>query len=149
MRHAPGVESSRKLGLCLAVPAAGMWAFVVFAFVTVAPGDGVPIGAAGVAFLAVPLSVASSIVLLVSHRRAGATGAPDRSPAGDRAAALATASVLLLPLPLLLGPADAVLPELLFGILAAGIGAFVLSTVLFLFASTGPGRSPDRADVRH
>lgn len=141
------MESTRKTGLVLAGVAAGLWAFVVFAFVTVAPDDGVPIGAALVAFLAVPLSAAASIVLLVSHRRARRNGAPDRRPVSGLAAVLTAVSLVLLPLPLVLGPWDVFPPELLFGLWFAGVGAFLLSAVLFLAASPRRGRSPGQADV--
>jgi hypothetical protein len=126
------MSSTRKTGLVLAGVAVGLWAGAIAGTVSTAPEDGANIGAALLALFAVPLSVAASILLLMSRR-----GARPARPAVDRAAAvLALASVVLLPASLVLGPRDDVVPQqLILGTLAAGILTFVFAAALFLYLS--------------
>jgi hypothetical protein len=61
------VNTTGKVGLVLAAVATALGAAVVVAFLMTGPEDGVNIGAAMLALLALPLSVGSSVTLIVSR----------------------------------------------------------------------------------
>ena len=64
------MSTTRKVGLVLATVATAMWALILLAVVTTDPDEGVNIGAALMALLALPLSIAALVTLLVSRRAA-------------------------------------------------------------------------------
>ena len=132
-RHALRMNSTRRVGLGLAAVATALWIVIVVAVFTTRPEDGVNIGAALLAMVAVPMSLAASVTLLIARSTAAREGTPDRSATGRAAAVLALLSLLLLPVPIVLGPMDHVVPpQLLFGSFFGGITTFVVSSVLFL-----------------
>ena len=70
------MDKTRKVGLILAAVPTALWAVAVVGFVLTGPDDGVNIGAAMLALLALPLSVGASVTLIVSTgsaRRSGLT----------------------------------------------------------------------------
>ena len=78
------MNTTRTVGLVLAAVATALWAVVVVGFLTTEPEDGVYIGAAILALLALPRSVGSSVTLIVSRgetaRRGSASWMPSASP---------------------------------------------------------------------
>ncbi len=95
------MKTIRTAGLILAAVASAMWIFIVVAFfLALATGAGVPFGLIWVAYLALPPSVAASVVLLVSLVPVGPPHyRPPAMPPLRRAtaAALAVLSLFLLP----------------------------------------------------
>jgi hypothetical protein len=127
------VNTTRTVGLVLAAVAAALWLVIVVAVLAVGFDEGVNIGAAFLAMLAVPLWLAASVVLLVSRHLAAREGTLQKTATGRVAAVLALVSAVLLPLSMVLGPMDHVVPvQLLLGSLLGGIAAFIASAVLFL-----------------
>jgi hypothetical protein len=113
----------RTVGLVLAVASSVVW-LLVAGLLVVPPGGSVPLRVVGLYALAVPASIAAAVVQAVVLRRA-------RTPARRAAVALAAASAVLLPCIPLLGSADALPGAVLRGLFFLGVGAFVVSTVLF------------------
>src|SRR5687768_704777 len=113
-----------------------MWIFIVVAFIgTLLAGAGVPFGLIWVAFLALPPSMAASVVLLVSLLPVGAPHSrPPTLPPLRRgtAAALAVLSLLLLPRWISFPDIDDSLsPDVGPLEVIGGITAFVSSSILF------------------
>ncbi|TFV78379.1 hypothetical protein E4P39_03960 [Blastococcus sp. CT_GayMR19] len=129
------MSSLRWTGLRLAVVAIACWAVVVVAIITTEPAEGVPIGAGFFYIVAVPLSVAASLVLLSSLRTTAAgAGWPSRRKAKATlsvAAALAVGTVVILPVLFVGGATDSIPANILDVLLFSGLGAFVISTLLF------------------
>ncbi|WNV74293.1 hypothetical protein [Geodermatophilus sp. DSM 44513] len=126
----------RRTGLRLSAVALACWEVVVVAITTTDPADGVPIGAGFFYIVAVPLSATASLVLLGSLRTtAVGAGWPSRRKAKVTlrvaAAASAIATVVLLPVVLVGGVTDSMPANVLDGLLFSGLGAFVISTLLF------------------
>jgi hypothetical protein len=128
------VNSTRTVGLILAAVATALWVVIVAAFLATGPDDGVNIGAALLAFIAVPLSIAASVTLIVSRGVAARQGAPEEHPVVRRiAAGLAVVSAACLGLSLVLGPAtDSIrFAVVTVALLVVGILAFVVSSAFF------------------
>jgi hypothetical protein len=129
------MNGTRKAGLIVAGVAAAMWLGAVLGFVATGPEDGVNIGAALLALLAVPVSMAASITLLISLR-ADRHGRPRSLLV---AAGLAGLSLVALPAFLLLDPYEtSVVAQL--GVLGIGVLAFLASSALFAVASRRNGQ---------
>ena len=130
------MDPIRKLGLVMAAVATVLWAFVVIGYLTTSPGEGVNIGAAFAAVLATPVSLAASIALLLSLRTARLDeppgAGPSRAPVRWLGAALAVASLILLPAVWVLGPMDRLSSDALTTLLFSGIAAFVVSSALIV-----------------
>jgi membrane protease YdiL (CAAX protease family) len=130
------VSRTRRTGLILAGIASALWLVVLVAFFSTAPEDGVNLGGALLAMLAVPLSLASSVVLLVSLRaeRRGGSGRPAQALAMPRrvAAVLTVAAMALLCTVFAMGPTDSLSPDALVALLISGIGAFFAAFALYL-----------------
>ncbi|MFP5370418.1 MAG: hypothetical protein ACLGI3_06680 [Actinomycetes bacterium] len=136
------MDSARRTGLRLAASATVLWVLVVAAFLSTGPNDGVPIGAGLLYLIAVPLSVMASAALISSLRPT--TPGTVSPPAGRVitpirwvAVALAAVSVILLPAVLLLGPTDLLAPDTMTTLQSSGIGAFVVSSILFALLPAG------------
>jgi hypothetical protein len=127
------VNPTRKVGLILAAVATALWAVIVAASFMTGPDDGVNIGAALLALLALPLSVGASVTLLVSLRTTAQQGVSEQHPLARRiAAGLALVSIVCLQVSLALGGRDSVDGvALAVVLLVAGIATFVLSSALF------------------
>ena len=103
---------------------------VIVAFLMTLPDDGVNVGAAMLALLAVPLSVGASVTLIVSMPEAGRT--EEHPPARRIAATLAAASIALLCGSMVFGPLDDIVPVVVaMVLLTTGIATFVASSALF------------------
>ncbi len=136
------MDPSRKNGLRLAVTATVLWVLIVAAFLTTGPNDGVPIGAGLLYILAVPLSVMASATLISSLRTTTPeTASPPvgraRTPIRWAVAALAAVSAILLPVVFLLGPTDLPARDTMITLESLGIGAFVISSMLFALLPNG------------
>jgi hypothetical protein len=127
------VNPTRRVGLILAAVATALWAVIVVAFVMTGSDDGVNIGAALLALLALPLSVGASVTLIVSRGDAAGRGRAEEHPLARRiAAGLAVASIALLCGSTVLGQLDSIgIAGVAVVLLAAGIAAFVASSALF------------------
>ena len=130
------VNPLRRLGLRLAALAIACWAVFVVSIVTYDPGDGVPIGAGFFYIVAAPLSVVASLILLSSLRTtaAGAGVSTRRKAQATIAVAagiLTVASMVILPVMFVGGATDAMQVDTLNEMLVWGLGAFVVSTLLF------------------
>jgi hypothetical protein len=127
------VNTTRKVGLVLAAAATSLWAVVVVGFLTTRPEDGVNIGAAMLALLALPLSVGATITLIVSGRDDARRGMTDEHPMARRVTAgLGIASIAFLCSSIVLGQmAFGGALVIAFVLLPSGIAAFVASSVLF------------------
>jgi len=127
------VDSTRGVGLVLAAVAAGLWAVVVVAVLMTGPEDGVNIGAALLALLALPLSVGATITLIVSRRDADRRGVSDSHPRARRiAVVLGIASVACLGGSMVTGQLESTgTAAVALVLLTAGIATFVASSVLF------------------
>jgi hypothetical protein len=125
------VNTTRSVGLVLAAVATGLWAVAVVAFLMTGPEDGVSIGGALLALLALPLSVGATITLIVSGR--DARGLPDQHALRRRlAAGLGIASITCLCSSVVLGQvASSGAVVVAFVLLPSGIAAFVVSSALF------------------
>lgn len=118
----------------MAAVATALWVVIVVAFLATAREDGVNIGAALLAFLALPLSIAASVTLVVSWRSDVEARRPDdHRRAGRIGAGLAVAAIVCLAGSLVLGPmVDGVeLAVAAAVVLVVGIVTFVASSVLF------------------
>jgi hypothetical protein len=136
------MDPSRKTGLGLAVTAALLWLLIVAAFLTTGPADGVPIGAGLLYIFAVPLSVGASATLLSSLRTTTPVTASQpvgraTTPIRWAAAALAAVSALLLSVVFLLGPTDLLARDAMITLASSGIGALVISSILFALLPHG------------
>lgn len=118
------MNRTRTAGLVIAAVATLLWLLFLVALLTADPDDGANIGAGLAALLALPLSVVSSVVLLVSlRRRSPAEHEPPRRSAERVAAALAVVSVAAFGAFLVLDPdAASALPVTT---LAVGVATFL------------------------
>jgi hypothetical protein len=131
------MNGSRRAGLILAGIGAAMWLGALAAFLSTGPEDGVNIGGALLALLAVPVSAGASITLLASLR-GGSRSAPGLLRAG---AGLAVVAVLALLAFLVIDPyGDSA--KVQFTVLGVGVLAFFASSALFAAASRSTGRQP-------
>ena len=125
----------RRTGLGMAMTATMLWLFFVGLVLFTPRDDGVPIGAGLLVIVAVPLSVAASVIMILSLRtatlRRHQAAGPTKTPTRWIAAALAALSALLLPVLFVLGSTDSLGRDLSKGLLFLGVGAFVTATVLF------------------
>ncbi len=129
------MNGTRKAGLILAGIASAMWLGALAAFLGTGPEDGVSLGGALLALLAVPVSIAAAGILLASLL-AGQKGVP---PLLRVAAGLAVVSVPALLAFLVMDPyAESATAQ--FTALGVGVVAFLASSVLFAAASRPPGR---------
>jgi hypothetical protein len=130
------VSRTRRTGLILAGVASALWLVVLVAFFSTTPDDGVDLGGALLAMLAVPLSLASSVVLLVSLRaeRRGGAGRPAQALAVPRrvAGVLTVVATALLCIVFVMGPTDSFSPDAMVALLISGIGAFLAAFALYL-----------------
>jgi hypothetical protein len=137
--HAGAVNRTRTVGLVVAAVATVVWLSFLAAILTADPDDGANIGAGLAALLAIPLSVASSVVLLVSLRTRSpgqdAPGAVRSRRAPERlAAALSAVSVAALLTFLFLDPySTSAVPRVT--TLAVGVAAFLASAGTFAGAT--------------
>jgi hypothetical protein len=129
------MNGTRRAGLIVAAVATALWMGALLGFATTAPEDGVNIGAALLAFVAVPTSIGASITLLTSlrNRRSG--------PPGIRwsAVTLAILSMLALVTSLVLDPYDTPVTVQM-GFLAFGVVTFLGSSALFAVMTRRPRR---------
>lgn len=126
------------MGLILAAVATALWAVALAAGLTTAPEDGVNIGAAVLGLLAIPLSIGTSITLLVSWRAEAAAGRAHH-PVGRRiGAGLAAASIASLAGSLVIGPMTETVEQAVVAgvVLLAGITTFVVSSALLVLPRT-------------
>jgi len=128
------MSRSRRAGLIVAGIASALWVVVLVTFFSATPQDGVSFGGTVLAMLAVPLSLAASVLLLVSlwgERRAG-SGA--RSLAAPRwaAAALTVTAMALLCTVFVLAPTGSLSADTMVAFLLSGIGAFLAAFALYL-----------------
>jgi peptidoglycan/LPS O-acetylase OafA/YrhL len=125
------MSGTRRAGLIVAGIASALWLVVVVAFFSTGPEDGVNIGAALLATLAFPLSVAGAVILLVSLRgeRSDGRGVPVPRRIG---AVLAVVAMVLLGTVFVMGPTDSLSRDTMTALLISGIGAFLVSFALFL-----------------
>jgi uncharacterized membrane protein len=129
------MNGTRRAGLIVAAVATALWVGALLGFATTGPEDGVNIGAALLAFVAVPTSVGALITLLTSlrDRRTG--------PQAIRLSAvvLAVASMLALVTSLVLDPYDTPVTVQV-GFLAFGAVTFLGSAALFVAMTRRPRR---------
>ena len=120
------MNGTRRSGLRIAGIATALWLGAGLGFAITPPEAGVNIGAALLAFLAIPVSIGASVTLLVSLR-----GTPRRRPRVRWIASiLAGLSLIALPVFLLLDPyGTSAVPQ--FTALGVGVGAFLASSALF------------------
>jgi hypothetical protein len=135
------VNTTRKLGLVLAAVATALWAVVVVGFLATGPEDGVNIGAALLALLALPLSIGATITLIVSGGDDARRGMTDEHPVARRVAAgLGMASMAFLCSSLVLGQiAFGGAVVIAFVLLPTGLAAFVASSALFALSRSRQG----------
>jgi hypothetical protein len=129
------VNRTRAVGLVVAAVATLAWSAFLVALLTADPDDGANIGAGLAALLAIPLSVVSSVVLLLSLRTRSplpdAPGAVHPRRAPERvAAALAAVSVAAFLAFLLLDPYSASAVARVTS-LSVGVAAFLASAGTF------------------
>ena len=119
----------------MAIAATLLWLPILAAILFTPRSDGVPIGAGFLYIIAVPLSVAAALTLILTVLAASpGTGSSPRAtkpPVRWSAAALAAVSAVLLPVTFVLGSTDSMTRDVLRGLLFSGVGAFVVATVLF------------------
>jgi ABC-type Na+ efflux pump permease subunit len=135
LRQASEVSRTRRTGLILAGIASALWVVVVVAFFSTGPEDGVNLGAALLAMVAVPLSLASSVVLLVSlrgERRSGRGVARAVPRPRVAAAVLSVVAMALLCIVFVIGPTDSLPADTMVALLLSGIGAFLTAFALYL-----------------
>jgi hypothetical protein len=135
------VDKTRKVGLILAAVATALWAVAVVGFVLTGPDDGVNIGAALLALLALPLSVGASVTLIVSTGSARRSGLTEEHPLARRVAAgLGVASIACLCGSMVVGQLDSIGTAVAAMILlTTGIAAFVASSALFALPRSRQG----------
>ena len=133
------MRAIRRTGLAFAAAATVLWALVLLAVLTADPADGANIGAGLAGLLAMVLSTAASITLLV----AVAAPASRRRGIPWAAAGLAVLSVLVWPV-MWVG-AYAVPDQLWAAVLVGGVAAMIVSSLL-LFRAAGGGRRGTAAD---
>lgn len=128
------MSRTRRAGLIVAGIASALWLVVVVAFYSTGPEDGVNIGAALLAMLAFPLSVAGAVILLLSLRGEGRSGSGSRRMPVPRrvAAVLAVVATALLGTVFVMGPTDSLPPDTMVALLISGIGAYLVTFALFL-----------------
>ena len=136
------MNTTRKVGLILAAVATALWLVIVAMFFSTGPDDGVNIGAALLAFLALPLSIGASMTLLASMTSSARHRIPETHPLARRiGAVLAVVSTACLAGSLVLGSmvdtVDLALTATV--VLAAGIVSFVVSSALFALPRTRRG----------
>lgn len=125
------MNTTRTVGLVLAAVATALWAVVVVGFLTTGPDDGVNIGAAVLALLALPLSIGASVTLIVSRGDAARRGVAEEHPLLRRVAAgLAVSSIAFLGGSMVFGQLDSLAAAAVV-LLTAGIAAFVASSACF------------------
>ncbi|MGY1725106.1 hypothetical protein [Blastococcus sp. SYSU DS0533] len=127
------MRRTRRTGLGLAAVAAALWGFFVVALLTGDPADGANIGAGLAALLALGLSVASLVVLLVSLRSAD----PAAGPRGRDALVGAPLAVVSLALFAVVWVTSAVVADdgaggAVLAALGAGIVTFLAASACFL-----------------
>ena len=131
------MDTTRKVGLVLTATAIGVWAVVVATFLSTYPHE-LPFGANLLSFVAVPLSLAAVVVLLLSlsteARTAPTRASATRSRVGAGLAAVAT---IVLPAVLAVSRSDALAPATMTALLLAGVALFVVS---FVFCAPLPPR---------
>jgi hypothetical protein len=127
------VNTTRTVGLALSAVATVLWVVAAVALLTTSPEDGVNIGGALLALLALPLSVGATVTLLVSRGEAARHGMPEPHPSAHRiAAGLGIASIAGLCGSTVLGQLGSfALGVAAMVLLATGIAAFVASSALF------------------
>ncbi|MGY2005315.1 hypothetical protein [Blastococcus sp. SYSU DS1024] len=127
------MQRTRTTGLWLAAVAAALWGLFVLALVTGDPADGANIGAGLAALLALGLSTASLVLLLVSLR----SPLPAAGPRGRDARVGAPLAVVSLVLFVVFwatsgSVSDRVAGSVLPAVLGAGIATFLAAAVCFL-----------------
>jgi hypothetical protein len=132
------VNTTRTVGLVLSAVATVLWVGAAVGLLTTSPEDGVSIGGALLALLALPLSVGATVTLLVSRGEAARRGLPEPHPGARRiAAGLGIASIAGLCGATVLGQLGSfALGVTAMVLLAAGIAAFVASSALFALPRT-------------
>jgi heme A synthase len=135
MAQDPVMNGTRRAGLIVAAVATALWVGALLGFATTGPEDGVNIGAALLAFVAVPTSIGALITLLTSlrDRRSGTPGIR------WSAVILAILSMLALVTSLVLDPYDTPVTVQL-GFLAFGVVTFLGSSALFAVMTRRPHR---------
>jgi hypothetical protein len=131
----PGMNGTRKAGLIVAGIGAATWLGALAAFLGTGPEDGVNIGGAFLALLAVPVSVGASVTLLASLR-GESSGASGTLRAGAGFAVVAVLAMLAF---LVIDPYGES-ATVQFPVLGVGILAFFASSGLFAAASRSTGR---------
>jgi ABC-type Na+ efflux pump permease subunit len=128
------VSRARRAGLIVAAIASALWLVVLVAFFSTGPEDGVNLGGTLLAMLAVPLSLTSSVLLLVSLRgeRRGGSGWWSLAMPRRVAALLTVVAMALLCAVFVLGPADSLAADTMVALLISGIGAFLTAFALYL-----------------
>jgi peptidoglycan/LPS O-acetylase OafA/YrhL len=128
------VSRSRRAGLIVAGTAAALWLVVLVSFFSADPDDGVNLGAALLSMLAFPLSMAGSVLLLLSLRaeRRGDTGGRRLAVPRRVAAVLTVLAMALLAAVFVVTPADFLSADLMVALLLSGIGAFLAAFALYL-----------------
>ena len=128
------MNRTRAVGLVVAAVATLAWSAFLLALLTADPDDGANIGAGLAALLAIPLSVVSSVVLLLSLRtrspRPDAPGAVHPRRAPEEVAALSAVSVAAFLAFLLLDPYSASAVARVTA-LSVGVAAFLASAGTF------------------
>jgi uncharacterized membrane protein len=129
------MNGTRRAGLIAAAVATALWVGALLGFATTGPEGGVNIGAALLAFVAVPASIGALLTLLTSlrDRRSGAPGIR------WSAVTLAIVSILALLTSLVLDPYDTPVTVQL-GFLAFGAATFLGSAALFALMTRRPRR---------
>jgi hypothetical protein len=133
------VNTTGKVAPILAAVATVLWVVILVAYFSTGPDEGVNIGAAALALLAVPLSIAASVMRLAPQPHDVTASQPVNRTGGRVAAVLAVASIVCLALPIVAGPmveteAMAAVARV---VLLAGIVSFVASSALFALPRAG------------
>jgi hypothetical protein len=149
--HVDWMWSVRRAGLAMAIAATLLWLLVVAAILFTPRSDGVPIGAGFLYIIAVPLSVAAALTLiltlLTTSRGTASSLGTRKTPVRLGAAALAAVSAVLLPVTFVLGSSDSMTRDVLSGLLFSGVGAFVTRPFSSRCQRRGHAEEPDRVGL--